>query len=245
MNNINSVFEKGKAFIPFIICGDPDLDAAGEAVKAAERAGAAAVMLGIPFSDPTVESPAVQEANIRALAGGVTTDKIFACIEKLRNSVRLPLIIRTYANVAFSYGADRFFSACGKCGIDAVVFPDLPFEEKEEFLSFAKSHDVKMISMLSPSAPNRTAMIAKEAEGFVYIIPEEERSADIFRVAETARESSSVPCVAEWDGVSLDEAKKLAESFDGIIAGASSCFAQGESLSDSVEAFVRNAVSIL
>ena len=134
MSNIRKAFEQGKAFIPFITCGDPDLETTGAVVRAAVENGADLIELGIPFSDPTAEGNVIQGANLRALSGGVTTDKIFAFVKELRKDVKVPMVFMTYANVVFSYGAERFLSSCKECEIDGLILPDLPFEEKEECL---------------------------------------------------------------------------------------------------------------
>ena len=133
MSKIKKAFEKGKAFIPFITCGDPDLETTAAVVRSAVENGADLIELGIPFSDPTAEGPVIQGANIRALKGGVTTDKIFDLVRELRQDIEIPMVFMTYANVVFSYGAERFIAACSELGIDGLILPDLPFEEKEEF----------------------------------------------------------------------------------------------------------------
>jgi len=125
MSNIKHAFQNGKAFIAFITCGDPDLETTAAAVLAAQENGADLIELGIPFSDPTAEGPVIQSANLRALQGGVTTDKIFAFVKELRIKVHIPLVFMTYANVVFSYGADSFFRTCHDIGIDGVILPDL------------------------------------------------------------------------------------------------------------------------
>ena len=170
MTKIREAFEKGKAFIPFITCGDPDLETTAAVVREAVRNGADLVELGIPFSDPTAEGPVIQGANIRALAGGMTTDRAFALVENLRQDVTIPLVFMTYANVVFSYGADAFFANCAKVGIDGIILPDLPFEEKDEFQSVSRKYGVDLISLIAPTSHQRIAMIAREAEGFLYIV---------------------------------------------------------------------------
>ena len=129
MNNIKNAFKNGKAFIPFITCGDPDLKTTEETINAAVENGADLIELGIPFSDPTAEGPIIQGANLRALNGGITTDKIFAFVKKIRNDIKIPMVFMTYANVVFSYGAKKFISTCKKIEIDGIIIPDLPFEE--------------------------------------------------------------------------------------------------------------------
>ena len=126
MSNIKKAFEGGKAFIPFITCGDPSLEITEQLVYAMEEAGADLIELGIPFSDPTAEGPVIQEANIRALSGGVTTDKIFDMVRKIRQRSNIPLVFMTYANVVFSYGTERFMKTASEIGMDGLILPDVP-----------------------------------------------------------------------------------------------------------------------
>ena len=170
MSNIRKAFENGKAFIAFITCGDPDLATTAETVKEAVRNGADLIELGIPFSDPTAEGPVIQGANIRALKGGVTTDKIFDFVRELRKEVTVPMVFMTYANVVFSYGSEKFIAICKEIGMDGLILPDVPFEEKEEFQSICDRYDIDFISLIAPTSENRIAMIAKEAKGFLYIV---------------------------------------------------------------------------
>ena len=170
MSRIASAFADGKAFVAFITCGDPDLETTAAVVRAAVENGADLIELGIPFSDPTAEGPVIQGANLRALRGGVTTDGIFALVRELRRDVAVPMVFMTYANVVFSYGTQRFLSACSEAGIDGLILPDLPFEEKEEFLPDCRRYGVALISLIAPTSENRIAMIAREAEGFVYLV---------------------------------------------------------------------------
>ena len=163
MSNIKNAFKNSKAFIPFVTCGDPDLDTTAELVKAMEKAGADLIELGIPFSDPTAEGPVIQEANLRALSGGVTADKIFEMVRNLRKTVKIPLVFMTYANVVFSYGAEKFISTCAEIGIDGLILPDIPFEEKEEFLPICQKYGVDLISMIAPTSNERIGMIAEKA----------------------------------------------------------------------------------
>ena len=168
MSNIAKAFANGKAFIPFITCGDPDLETTAAAVRAMAANGADLIELGIPFSDPTAEGPVIQGANIRALKAGTTTDKVFDFVREVRKDVSIPMVFMTYANVVFSYGAERFISTCAEIGIDGLILPDLPYEEKEEFAPICQKYGVDLISMIAPTSENRIAMIAKEAEGFLY-----------------------------------------------------------------------------
>ena len=170
MSNIHKAFENGKAFIPFITCGDPDLATTAAVVRAAVANGADLIELGIPFSDPTAEGPVIQGANLRALSGGVRTDQIFDLVRQLRTDVTVPMVFMTYANVVFSYGAEKFIANCREIGIDGLILPDLPFEEKGEFLPLCRQYGVDLISLIAPTSRERISMIAAEAEGFLYIV---------------------------------------------------------------------------
>ena len=163
---ITEAFAKGKAFIPFVTCGDPSLDVTEKIVYAMEEAGADLIELGIPFSDPTAEGPVIQGANLRALSGGVTTDKVFDMVEKIRKNSSIPMVFMTYANVVFSYGIERFCKRAAEVGMDGMILPDVPFEEKEEFASVAEKYGLDLISLIAPTSHEKISMIAKEAEGF-------------------------------------------------------------------------------
>lgn len=226
MSKIASAFDHGKAFIAFITCGDPDLDTTGRAVRAAVENGADLIELGIPFSDPTAEGPVIQEASLRALQAGTTTDRIFGFVKELRTDVTVPMVFMTYANVIFSYGAEKFISTCAQIGIDGLILPDLPFEEKEEFLPLCRQYGVNLISLIAPTSENRVAMIAREAEGFIYLVSSlgvtgtrSEITTDLAPIIQTIRENAKVP-VAIGFGISTPEqAKKMAAISDGAIVG--------------------------
>ena len=226
MSNIRKAFENGKAFIAFITCGDPDLETTAAAVRAAAENGADLIELGIPFSDPTAEGPVIQGANLRALSGGITTDKIFAFVKKLRKDVSVPMVFMTYANVVFSYGAERFISTCSDIGIDGLILPDLPFEEKEEFQPICRKYGVDLVSLIAPTSENRIAMIAKEAEGFLYIVSSlgvtgtrNEIKTDLASIVKVVRENTDVPCAIGFGISTPEQAKKMADISDGAIVG--------------------------
>lgn len=226
MSRIKEAFAKGKAFIPFLTCGDPDLETTKKLVRAMADSGADLIELGIPFSDPTAEGPVIQGANLRALSGGVTTDKIFAMVEELRKDVSVPLVFMTYANVVFSYGTQRFLSACSEAGIDGLILPDLPFEEKEEFLPDCRRYGVALISLIAPTSENRIAMIAREAEGFVYLVSSlgvtgtrSEITTDLAAIVRVIRENTSVPCAIGFGISTPEQAKRMAALSDGAIVG--------------------------
>ena len=226
MSNINKAFENGKAFIAFITCGDPDLETTAKAVKAAAENGADLIELGIPFSDPTAEGPVIQGANIRALKGGITTDKVFEFVKEIRKDVKIPMVFMTYANVVFSYGADKFISKCKDVQIDGIILPDLPFEEKEEFSPICEQYDVDLISLIAPTSENRIAMIAKEAKGFLYVVSSlgvtgarNEIKTDLKAIVDVVRENTDIPCAIGFGISTPEQARKMAELSDGAIVG--------------------------
>lgn len=226
MSKIKTAFENGKAFITFITCGDPDLETTAAAVRAAALNGADLIELGIPFSDPTAEGPVIQGANIRALRGGVTTDKVFELVRELRRDVEVPMVFMTYANVVFSYGGERFISTCRDIGIDGLILPDLPFEEKEEFQPLCRKYGVDLISLIAPTSENRIAMIAKEAEGFLYIVSSlgvtgmrSEIKTDLNSIVDAVRRNTDIPCAIGFGISTPEQAKKMAEISDGAIVG--------------------------
>ena len=226
MNKIRQAFGNGKAFIPFITCGDPDVETTMACVREMVKSGADLIELGIPFSDPTAEGPVIQGANLRALTGGVTTDRIFDMVRELRKDVAVPMVFMTYANVVFSYGAERFISTCAGIGIDGLILPDLPFEEKDEFLAVCRAHGVALISLIAPTSANRVAMIAKEAEGFIYLVSSlgvtgvrSSITTDLGPIIRTIRENTDVPCAIGFGISNPEQAKAMAKEADGVIVG--------------------------
>lgn len=242
MSNIRKAFENGKAFIPFITCGDPDLETTAAVVRAAAANGADLIELGIPFSDPTAEGPVIQGANLRALNGGVTTDKIFDLVRDLRRDVKVPMVFMTYANVVFSYGSERFISTCREIGIDGLILPDVPYEEKEEFLPICRRYGVDLISLIAPTSEDRIAMIAREAEGFLYIVSSlgvtgvrSEIRTDLGAIVETVRQNTDIPCAIGFGISTPEQAAKMAGISDGAIVGSAIVRLIGEHGKDAPE----------
>lgn len=226
MSKIHEAFENGKAFIPFITCGDPDLPTTAAVVREAVKNGADLVELGIPFSDPTAEGPTIQGANLRALSGGVRTDQIFDLVRELRTDVTVPMVFMTYANVVFSYGAEKFIRTCREIGIDGLILPDLPFEEKDEFQPLCRKYGVDLISLIAPTSDKRISMIASEAEGFLYIVSSlgvtgtrSEITTDLPSIVKVVRESTDLPCAIGFGISTPEQAAKMAAVSDGAIVG--------------------------
>lgn len=223
---IEKAFSKGKAFIAFVTSGDPDLETTEEIVYAMDRAGCSLVELGIPFSDPTAEGPVIQAANVRALSNGVTTDKIFAMVKKIRQKSDIPMVFMTYANVVYSYGIEKFCQKMVETQMSGMILPDVPYEEKAEFDVVCKKYGVDLISMIAPTSHQRIQMIAKEASGFIYCVSflgvtgvRSTITTDIGAMVDLVRQVSDAP-VAVGFGISTPEqAKKMANQSDGAIVG--------------------------
>ena len=226
MSRISDVFKDNNAFIPFITCGDPDLDTTKKCVLEMVKNGADIIELGIPFSDPTAEGPVIQEASLRALSGGVTTDKIFDMVKDLRKETDIPLIFMTYANVIYSYGSEKFMKKSSDAGIDGIILPDLPFEEKDEFAPVCRQYGIDLISLIAPTSEDRIAMIAKEAEGFIYIVSSlgvtgvrSEITTNLDAMVALVRENTDIPCAIGFGISTPEQAAKMAKISDGAIIG--------------------------
>lgn len=226
MNKLQKVFANGKAFIPFITAGDPSLEITEQLVLQMAEAGADLIELGIPFSDPIAEGPVIQEADIRALSGGVTTDKLFAMVGRIRQFCDIPIALMTYINPIFTYGTDRFMKNCRDVGVDAVIVPDVPFEEKAELQPYCQKYNVTLISMIAPTSHNRIRMIAREAEGFIYCVSSMGVTGVRKKIGNAAeemiklvKEIKDIPCAVGFGISTPEQAKKVSEISDGIIVG--------------------------
>ncbi len=250
MSNIKNAFKTGKAFIPFITCGDPDLETTAKLVRAMAENGADLIELGIPFSDPTAEGPVIQGANLRALSGGVTTDKIFDMVRGLRQYVKVPMVFMTYANVVFSYGMERFVSTAAEIGMDGIILPDVPFEEKEEFAPTCRRYGLDLISLIAPTSHERIAQIARSAEGFVYCVSSlgvtgvrSSITTDIGAMIELVRKANpDIPCAVGFGISTPEQAANMARFADGVIVGSAIVKMIGEHGPDS-ESYVSEYVS--
>ena len=226
MNRIKKVFDGGKAFIPFVTAGDPNLDLTAQLVLAMADAGADLIELGIPFSDPVSEGPVIQRADARALAAGTTADRIFEMVRLIRGKSDIPLALMTYVNPVFVYGAGRFLANCAKCGIDAVIVPDLPFEEKGEINPCCEKNGIALISMIAPTSNERIAMIAAQACGFLYCISSlgvtgvrSEITTDLARMIALAKAAKDIPCAVGFGISTPGQARSAAHVADGVIVG--------------------------
>lgn len=226
MSRIEEAFQKHKAFIAFITVGDPDLETTERVVHAAVENGADLIELGIPFSDPTAEGPVIMEADEVALKAGTTTDKVFELTKKLRETITVPMVYMTYANVVFSYGCEKFAQKAADAGIDGLILPDVPYEEKEEFTEVFDRYGLDLISMIAPTSEDRIAMIAKEAKGFIYMVSSlgvtgtrSEITTDISAMTDLVKKNSEVPCAVGFGISTPEQAARMAELSDGAIVG--------------------------
>lgn len=226
MNRIKTAFSHGKAFIPFITAGDPSLEITEKLIVKMEEVGADLIELGIPFSDPVAEGIAIQQADERALQGGTTTDKIFDMVKRVRQKTNIPLAFMTYVNPIYTYGTNKFMKNCNLCGIDAIIVPDLPFEEKDELKPYCETYDVDLISLIAPTSLNRIKMIAKEAQGFVYCVSSmgvtgvrNEITTNISEMIKLVKEEKDMPCAIGFGISTPEQAKEMAQYADGVIVG--------------------------
>ena len=226
MSKISEAFKDTKAFIPFITGGDPSLEITEQLLYAMEEAGADIIEIGIPFSDPIAEGPVIQAANERALAAGCTTDRLFETVKKAREKVQVPMVFLTYLNPIFTYGKERFMERCRECGIQGVVVPDMPFEEKGELREVCREYGVEIISLIAPTSHERITAIAKEAEGYIYCVSSlgvtgmrKEISTDIQGMVDKVRQVTKVPCAVGFGISTPEQAQKMAAVSDGVIVG--------------------------
>lgn len=227
-NKISSAFggPDGKAFIAFLTAGDPDADSTVSFILEMADAGADLIEIGIPFSDPTAEGIVIQEANIRALQGGMTTDGVFDIVRRVREKSQVPLAFMTYLNPVFHYGYERFFARCGELGVDGIIIPDLPYEEREEVAVPAAAADVSLISMIAPTSESRIRTIASQADGFLYVVSSmgvtgvrSEISTDLSSMVEAIRQATDVPCAIGFGISTPEQAAQMAALSDGSIVG--------------------------
>ncbi len=226
MNRVESVFSMGKAFIPFITAGDPSIEVTERLVYELANAGVDLIELGIPFSDPVAEGAVIQAADNRALSSGTTTDKIFDMVKRIRKSCDVPIAFMTYVNPVFSYGTESFLYKCKEAGVDAIIVPDLPYEERDEIKPYCKEQGIAYISMIAPTSRERVGLIAAEAEGFIYCVSSlgvtgvrqdiGMASADMIKSVKAVKE---IPCAIGFGISTPEQARAMAEISDGVIVG--------------------------
>ncbi len=226
MSRVKEAFASGKAFIPFITAGDPSLEISEQLVLKMAENGADLIEIGIPFSDPVAEGEVIQKADARALEAGSTTDRIFSMVQRIREKSSVPLAFMTYVNPIFSYGSERFLQRCQEIGIDALIIPDLPFEEKEEVLPYSNKYGIELISLIAPTSQERVKLIASEAQGFVYCVSSmgvtgvrAEITTDVAEMVRQVKAVKDIPCAIGFGISTPEQAAEMVKEADGVIVG--------------------------
>lgn len=226
MSKIKNAFQKGKAFIGFLTGGDPSMEKSKEFILEMVRAGVDLVEIGIPFSDPIAEGRVIQDANIRALAAKATTEKIFQLVASVREKTEIPLVFLTYLNPVFNYGYHSFLSRCEELGVDGIIIPDMPYEERREFKEIAEGYGVDLITLIAPTSDERIKQIASEATGFIYVVSSmgvtgmrSEIKTDLPALIEVIKGVSDTPVAVGFGINTPEQAKAISKFADGVIVG--------------------------
>ena len=226
MSKIAKAFQNKKSLIVFITGGDPDVETTEKLIPALVESGADLIEIGVPFSDPIAEGPIIQAASKRALESGITTDKLLEMVARIRRNVSVPLLFMTYLNPVYVYGKERFFATCRDAGIDGIIVPDMPFEEKGELSGNCTQFGIDLISMVAPTSHERIVMIAKEAEGFLYCVSSlgvtgmrSEINVGIENVIVQAKKFTNIPCAIGFGISDADQARAMVKIADGVIVG--------------------------
>ena len=226
MSKVSDAFKNGKAFIAFVTGGDPDLETTQKLIIEMEKSGADIIEVGIPFSDPIAEGPVIQKADLRALQGGCTTDKLFDAIKEIKEQVNIPLVFMTYVNVIYRYGTEKFMERCVECGISGVIVPDCTYEERDELAPFCKEAGIDLIPLIAPTSEERITKIAKTAEGFVYVVSSlgvtgirQNITTDLGAMTKLVKEATDVPCAIGFGIAKPEQAKNVCQYADGAIVG--------------------------
>ena len=226
MSRIANAFNNKKAFIAFLTAGDPDYETSLANFKAVIEAGADLIEVGIPFSDPIAEGPVIQEADIRALSSGMTTDKVFQLVKDLRKDYDIPIVFMTYANPVYHYGAEKFFKNAADAGADGIIIPDCPYEERAEFDEVAGKHGIDFISMIAPTSEDRIKTIASQAKGFIYVVSSlgvtgvrSEITTDLDAIIKLIKEATDTPAAIGFGISTPEQAASMSKKADGVIVG--------------------------
>ncbi len=226
MSKISNAFKDGKAFIGFLTAGDPTTEKTVEYILAMEEAGCDLIEIGIPFSDPMAEGVVIQDANVRALKHNTTTDDVFDVVKAVREKTDVPLVFLTYINPVFFYGYEAFFKRCNELGVDGIISPDLPYEEKGEIADIALKNDVDVISLIAPTSKERIQKIAGDATGFIYVVSSlgvtgmrSEIKTDLNAIIEDIRDVTDLPLAVGFGINTPEQARDIGKIADGVIVG--------------------------
>ena len=226
MSKIANAFKNGKAFIGFLTAGDPSIEKTVEFILAMEEAGCDLIEIGIPFSDPMAEGVVIQDANVRALKHNTTTDDVSDIVKAVRAKSDVPLVFLTYINPVFFYGYEKFFKKCNELGVDGIISPDLPYEEKGEIVDIARKNDVDVISLIAPTSKERIQKIASDASGFIYVVSSlgvtgmrSEIKTDLKSILKDIRDVTDLPLAVGFGINTPEQARNIGEIADGVIVG--------------------------
>ncbi|MCI9631507.1 tryptophan synthase subunit alpha [Thomasclavelia cocleata] len=219
MSRIENAFKNKKAFIGFLVAGDPYLEKTVEYILELEKAGASLIQIGIPFSDPIAEGVVVQEANIRALSKNMTTDKVFQIVKEVRKTSDIPICLMTYLNPVFHYGYDKFFKKCQEAGVDGIIIPDCPFEESKEVSDICYKYDVDLISIIAPTSKERILEITKRAKGFIYLVSSMDTIETVASTVKEIKTITDLPVVTDFEINDQEQIKYFSNFADGMIVG--------------------------
>lgn len=219
MSRIENAFKNKKAFIGFLVAGDPYLEKTVEYILELEKAGASLIQIGIPFSDPIAEGVVVQEANIRALSKNMTTDKVFQIVKEVRKTSDIPICLMTYLNPVFHYGYDKFFKKCQEAGVDGIIIPDCPFEESKEVSDICYKYDVDLISIIAPTSKERILKITKRAKGFIYLVSSMDTIETVASTVKEIKTITDLPVVTDFEINDQEQIKYFSNFADGMIVG--------------------------
>lgn len=232
MNRVEKVFRElrkhnKKAFIPYIMAGDPDLKKTGETVLLFEKCGADIVELGVPFTDPLADGPTIQRAAERALQAGVTLREVIGLVRELRKDTRIPLVLMTYYNPVFKYGVEVFVRDAVDAGVDGLIIPDLPPDEAGDMMRFTSPNALATIFLLAPtSTRERIKKIAKASSGFIYYVSitgitgaKLTLDASLRESIQSVRGITKKPVAVGFGIATAEDARKVAEFADGVIVG--------------------------
>lgn len=226
MIDIAESFQKGnkKALIGFLTAGDPSAEATARYLKVMQDSGVDLIELGIPFSDPVAEGEVIQSADLRALQGGMTAERVFGLAERVEK--RVPFVLMTYANPVFFYGYERFFRRCAETGIGGIIIPDMPFEESGEAKRAAAGYGVTVIDMVAPTSKARIAKVCARSRGFVYLVSSlgvtgvrSRISTDIASIVRQVKGVTDTPVCVGFGISSPEQARAFAQVSDGVIVG--------------------------
>ncbi|USS90831.1 tryptophan synthase subunit alpha [Fructilactobacillus carniphilus] len=226
MSKVKQIFANHKAFVGFVVAGDPSLDATVDNILALAAGGADLIEIGIPFSDPVADGPVIAAADKRALDRQVTTDDVFAVIRRVREQSNVPLVFLTYANLVYQVGYQEFCRRCAELNVAGMIIPDLPYEEQDELLAATQEFDLDLIQLVAPTSKSRIKKIAQRATGFIYVVSSmgttgtrDNFQTDLRAVTDEIRQYTDTPVAIGFGIHTPEQAHAMSQVADGVIVG--------------------------